>query len=320
MNNLDKNSSVYVVIVTYNAINWLSFFGEEFKIIPEKWKIIVVDNASTDNTCTLIEKKYPHFILIKSPTNLGFGRANNIGLKLALQEGADHAFLLNQDAKISVKHIQQLVAIQHANPHFFILSPIHLNGSGTDMDIGFASYCRPPECPHLYSDAIKGEMKTVYESSLGNAAAWLLSRKCLLTIGGFNPLFTHYGEDDEYRNRVRYHGYKLGIAPSTIAFHDRENRTPQHPLANLKPVILVQILQLDDRVSFFSLSKQLGIMCIKKLCKLKIYDFLFIMKVFFFLVRGKNEIMHIKKVLRTVAPHFLLASEHTLSNQSFYQE
>lgn len=263
--------------------------------MPDEWKVIIIDNASTDNTCALIEKDYPHFVLIKSSTNLGFGRANNIGLKLALQENAEHAFLLNQDAKISVKHIQRLVAIQRANPEYFIVSPVHLNGDGTDMDIGFASYCLPTECPRLYAEALKGDLATVYESRLGNAAAWSLSRDCLRQIGGFNPLFTHYGEDDEYRNRVLYHGYKLGIVPGTFAFHDRANRPHRNPLASLESSSLVQLLQLDGTFSFYSLSKKMGAECIKKICKFNFHDFLFILKVFFFLLRKRGKIMLAKK-------------------------
>lgn len=296
---------VYIVVVTYNAKHWLPFFGESLTTLPSGWKVIVIDNASMDATCEVVEKNYPHFTLIKSAQNLGFGRANNIGLSIALKEKAEHVFLLNQDAKISVEHIQRLVAVQRAHPEFFILSPIHLNGDGTDMDFGFASYCLPTTCPHLYADALKGELAEVYENSLGNAAAWLLSRDCLLQIGGFNPLFTHYGEDDEYRNRVLHHGYKLGVVPHTYALHDRANRQPKNPLIYLAPSCLTKLLNHNMSYSFFTLSKVMIKKCIEKLCVLKFDEFFFILKNFLCIMQNKEKIKKIKAITAVKGCHFL---------------
>src|SRR5690606_31512456 len=60
-----------------------------------------------------------------------------------------------------------------------------------------------------------------------NAAGWLLSRNILENIGGFDPIFFHYGEDDNYCQRAQYHGFKIGIVPNAFLLHDREDRTPQ---------------------------------------------------------------------------------------------
>ena len=57
-----------------------------------------------------------------------------------------------------------------------------------------------------------------------NAAIWLVSASCIKKVGGFNPSFFHYGEDNEYCNRVRSRGLQIAILPSAIGIHDRENR------------------------------------------------------------------------------------------------
>ena len=56
------------------------------------------------------------------------------------------------------------------------------------------------------------------------AAHWLISRDCLLKVGGFSPIFPHYGEDNNYAERTIFHGFKIGIVPGAIAIHDREYR------------------------------------------------------------------------------------------------
>jgi len=62
-----------------------------------------------------------------------------------------------------------------------------------------------------------------------NAVAWLISRECLETIGGFDPLFFHYGEDDNYSQRVIYHGFKIGVLLKVFVIHDRATRVRTKP-------------------------------------------------------------------------------------------
>ena len=52
---------------------------------------------------------------------------------------------------------------------------------------------------------------------------WLITSKCLATVGGFSPTFPHYGEDNNYLNRTNYWKFKIGIVPSARAVHDRSD-------------------------------------------------------------------------------------------------
>ena len=52
-----------------------------------------------------------------------------------------------------------------------------------------------------------------------NAAAWVLSRALVEKIGGFDPIFFMYGEDQDYCHRALFHGFKTGLAPKAIAYH-----------------------------------------------------------------------------------------------------
>ena len=216
--------SVYIVVVTYNAASWLPFFTKGFDDLPENWRLVVVDNASSDNTRQIIAEQYPWIELVTSTSNLGFGKANNLALKQTLEKNIDYVFLLNQDACISVEDIQKCISAHKKHPGYFIISPVHMNGKDTDLDHGFVHYELPHNCPHLYADAIHGRLKEIYDTTYVNAAGWLLPKETLQNIGGFNPLFIHYGEDDDYLNRTIYHSGKIGIVPSAFLYHAREER------------------------------------------------------------------------------------------------
>ncbi|SHE69779.1 glycosyltransferase family 2 protein [Chryseobacterium takakiae] len=216
---------VKIIIVNYNSDKWIDrclYSIDQAGLIEHT---VIVDNASTDNSVLFIEQRFPKVQLIKLYTNLGFGQANNIGIKKAYEQGADYVFLMNQDVYITPETINQLVKIAKKNPDFGILSPIHLNGNGSELDFGFSNYIVPLKCEKLYSDIFLQNLAPLYELPFVNAAAWLLTRKCIEKVGGFSPSFYHYGEDDNYCQRVLFHSLKIGIVPEAVIFHDREKRT-----------------------------------------------------------------------------------------------
>lgn len=216
-------SKLFVIIVTYKGHQWYercftSLRGSEYPL-----QTIVIDNASNDGTVEYIREHYPEVHLIESNENLGFGRANNIGMRYALDHGCDYVFLLNQDAWIEPNTISELVRIHHIYPKYNILSPIHLNADKTYIESGMFSYMKNERITDVswVQDLYFGRLQEVYESKYINAAGWFIPRNTIEIIGGFCPLIYHYGEDDDYLNRLHYHRMNLGICPSARMVHDK---------------------------------------------------------------------------------------------------
>lgn len=217
--------NVYIIIVTYNSMQWIDKCLQSTLNSALKAKVVVVDNKSSDATINHIQKNFPDVILLKNDKNLGFGQANNLGISFALKNNADHVFLLNQDAYLIDNALDKLVQFQRDNPTFGILSPIHTDSTQESLDKNFSRYVRFEKNPYFYSDfVLNNSLKSVYEVPFVNAAGWLLSRQCLLTVGGFDPLFFHYGEDDNFCQRVLYHQFKIGVLPKAFMIHDRDDR------------------------------------------------------------------------------------------------
>lgn len=216
---------VKIIIVNYNSEKWIDRCLSSIDQAGLIEHTIIIDNASTDSSLLSIEEKFPQAYLIKLSSNLGFGQANNVGIKKAYEQDSDYVFLMNQDVYIEHDTIDCLIKIAETNPDFGILSPIHLNGNGSELDFSFSNYIIPVQCKKLYSDAFLQKLAPLYEAPFVNAAAWLLTRKCIEKVGGFSPSFYHYGEDDNYCKRVLFHDLKIGIAPQSIIYHDREHRT-----------------------------------------------------------------------------------------------
>ena len=213
-----SKSNVFCIIVTFNGADWIraalgSLRKSTVPVVP-----IVIDNASSDETCVIIEDNFPEAILLRQQTNLGFGRANNIGISCALEQGADYVLLLNQDATISVDMLEILLSAGAGQPEYGILSPMQMTGDGEAIDPAMMSNIQASDST-LMSDLYIGATKDVYSIKLAPAAIWLIRKDALEKVGGFDPIFFLYGEDDDYLNRLRYHGYKLGLVPKARANH-----------------------------------------------------------------------------------------------------
>lgn len=218
---------IHTVIVTYNATrnNWIRKCLASLDSSTVQSEIIVIDNASTDQTTEIIKKEFPKIKLVESQVNSGFGKANNIGISEAVKSDTDFVFLLNQDAWVEPDTIEKLRNAADKNPDFGIISPIHLNGIGTALDYNFSNQIAPEFCENLYSDMALGKVENkVYPSDFICAASWLVSKECLKKVGGFSPTFFHYAEDDNYVHRLKYKGLKIGVLPTARICHDRESR------------------------------------------------------------------------------------------------
>lgn len=213
---------IFVIVVTYKGKQWYDrcFTSLRESTIPVQ--TIVVDNASDDGTVEYIREHYPEIHLMVSKENLGFGRGNNLALKYAYERNCDYVFLLNQDAWLEDKDaIKKLIDISEKHPDFGIISPMHLSADKKRLNMAIGYNDR--NClKRMVSDLYCGVMKDIYETDYVNAAGWLLPRKTLSTMGGFDPLIFHYGEDDDYLNRARYHGLKIGVCPGSIIIHDHK--------------------------------------------------------------------------------------------------
>ena len=91
---------IVAIIVTYNAVPWLERCLGSLQASSVPVQTVIVDNRSTDETVNTIRTRYPQTVLIENQENLGFGQANNIGIRYALEHEATHVLLLNQDAWI----------------------------------------------------------------------------------------------------------------------------------------------------------------------------------------------------------------------------
>ena len=196
---------ILVIVVTYNGRKWLERCLGSVRASEVPADLYVWDNDSTDGSADWVQGHFREAKLVRSADNLGFAEANNMGMHYALDKGYDYVYLLNQDAWLEPTTLGTLVAAAQAHPDYAVLSPLQMTDGFRDLDAQFKRIMKEP---------VRRVM----------AAHWLIPRKALETIGLFSPLFPLYGNDDNWCDRARYHGFKIGIVPGARAVHDRASR------------------------------------------------------------------------------------------------
>ena len=202
---------ILVIVVTFNGLKWRERCLGSVRASEVPADLYVWDNDSTDGSADWIQGHFPEAKLVRSADNLGFAEANNMGMRYALEKGYDYVYLLNQDAWIEPSTLGTLIAASEAHPEYAVLSPLQMTDGFTGLDAQFGKILRSAQHD-------KGGVRRVM------AAHWLMPRKALEVIGLFDALFPLYGNDDNWCDRARYHGFKIGIVPQARAVHDRATR------------------------------------------------------------------------------------------------
>lgn len=235
-----RSPRVLAVVVTYNAMQWADrCFGSLLASSPRP-DVLAVDNGSTDGTCEHVAAAFPEVEVLRNTENLGFGAANNIGLRRALEGDYDFVYLMNQDAWVGEGTLRQLLGTHRQE--YGVLSPMQLSAEGIP-DANFRRKCgRSLERAGVLMEArpVKTSANAgdgIVEVPFVMAAHWLLSREAIRRTGGFSPAFRQYGEDDNFIDRLHWHGLKCGVVPAAAAVHDRSGRNlPKEKRMRLKCV------------------------------------------------------------------------------------
>jgi len=221
-----------IIIVSWNAQDYLmqcleSLFTVECRHLLE---VIVVDNASTDGSPEAVAKRYPQVKLIRNAANLGFARANNIGVSAA---NGNYICLVNSDVKVLPDCLNRLVRYAEKHPETGMIGPRIIGGDGKLQRScrGFPTvwnmFCRAlaldsifPRVPIFTGYSLRHwPQETCREVDILSGCFWVVRRRALDEVGGLDESFFMYGEDMDWCKRFWKGGWKLAFVPSAEAIH-----------------------------------------------------------------------------------------------------
>lgn len=197
------NKEVTIIILTYNSTHIVDNAIDQ--IVGKGYKIIIVDNGSNDNLKDILQQKYTNSAieLILLENNVGFSKGNNIALRRVKSK---YAFLLNPDAIIDERSIDNMVIEANKNKDVAIVNPIF-----------FSDYDMPNK--KEIAKRIKDLKKDVDYVDFICCGASLMRMSIFKKIGFLDEKIFLYGEDDEISHRVIDNNYKNIIANKSFCSH-----------------------------------------------------------------------------------------------------
>lgn len=237
-------SFLSIVIVNYNTRDLLFKCLKSIQTSSDSslLEIIVVDNASNDNSVEMIEKYFPDVILVRNRKNMGFAYANNQGIRYSKGK---YIILLNSDTEIVAKDFfKRIVYFFKKHPRCGIIGPLIRDSEGNiqnsvcpfpslytvSMQMSGLSYFFPG---NIYFSpfrefVLNKKYTKIHEVDWVSGACLCFRRELLDTVGLLDDNFFLYYEETDFCWRVRRKGWKIYFIPVEGCVHHTGKTTSRY--------------------------------------------------------------------------------------------
>lgn len=221
-----------IVVVTYNSIKHIdACLGSLARHPPRAdHEIVVVDNASPDGTAAAVRRRWPLVRVIEAGANVGFARANNIGIR---QTSGPLVLLLNPDTEVGHDAVDTLVAVLDTTPEAAVAGPRLVDGDGR-AELSFGSMIGPfaelrqkllvvgsQRGLPLIRGYVDRVTRRAQEADWVSGACLLVRRSEAEAVGLLDERYFMYAEDVDFCAAIRARGRKVLFAPAAEVVHLR---------------------------------------------------------------------------------------------------
>jgi len=261
---MEDTSRVAIVMVNYNGKN---FQNETIRSIEKQtyknYKVIIVDNASSDGSVELCKEEFPWVKIIELNRNTGVAYGNNVGIKYALKRNYDYVLLLNNDVEMQPDLIEILLkeasntAIAVPKIYYFDKKKVIWSAGGfIDWDTGTPH--------HLGYNRIDGPaFNKKKEVECAPTCCMLIHRNIFQITGFMDPEYFLYYDDTDFCIRANDAGVKILYIPEAFMWHKVHSSTGGRNITKLSVYYLARnrlyLLRKNksklSRTTYFSIIK-----------------------------------------------------------------
>ena len=214
-----RSPSVFVIVLSFNTKNdTLECLDSLVRTDYAAYKIILVDNSSTDETVVAVRQTFPSIHIIKNVRNLGFAEGNNVGIGHALECGADYVLLLNDDAVVNPDTIGRLVKVADSDPRIGMLCPTIVSYHDHSREFVGAKLDWP-SATAFEIEQPSGDLPDYVATDYAPGCALVVKTSVIKEIGLLDERYFAYYEDTDWSVRANRSGYSVVVVPSAKVRH-----------------------------------------------------------------------------------------------------
>ena len=194
----------------------------------DNFDIIIVDNASIDDSVNILKSKFPGITLIQNNNNMGYAGGNNIGIDYALTNNSDYIWILNNDVIVEQNSLSYLMEFFKKNNDAYAVSPKVLefpNMNIISYGGGFIDQNKFMSVNIGEGEEDAGQYDTTQEVSFMSGCSILINRNAIKKIGAFPEDYFLYFEETEWCMNVAKNEGKMYYVPNAIVYHERSATT-----------------------------------------------------------------------------------------------
>jgi GT2 family glycosyltransferase len=214
---------VYVIVLTWNGRKFtLECLRSLYQSDYSNYRVLLVDNASTDGTVDAVRGEFPQTELIANESNEGYAEGNNIGIRQAEKQGASFFFVLNNDTVVDRSTISQFVQSAKGNEDNYVFTPVIYDYDSRDRVVFWGNSWDPSrarfrQLPYPNQDFLQ---KTDFISSdFASGCAIFFSRSILKRVGLLDPRYFIYWEDTDWSMRALRNHCRIFVVPQAKIWH-----------------------------------------------------------------------------------------------------
>jgi len=215
---------VFIIVLNWNGKDdTLECLDSLQKLDYQNFEIVVVDNGSTDGSENVIRSSFPSVRFLQTGKNLGYAGGNNVGMRFALEHGADYVWLLNNDTVVDSRALTSLVEIAQADPKIaFVGSKIYFYdrhnliwcvGGTIDLAAGGRT-----DHPGMHQED-KGQFEKISDVGYVSGCSLLAGRAAISAIGLLPEEYFLYCEETDWNLAAQRKGYRTVMAPASHVWH-----------------------------------------------------------------------------------------------------
>jgi hypothetical protein len=231
----DIKSKVSIIIPHWNNVHVISECLNSISSTDfPNLEIIIVDNASSDNSVEWIKSNYPRVTLIENDKNYGYAGGCNIGADHA---NGEYLIFLNNDTIQEKNWVSNLVETMNSNSRIAALQPKVLNyynkklfdyagGSGGQMDV----YCFPFARGRIFAkqEIDEGQYNNKEKCFWSSGTCFMVRKNLFYKAGGFDDTFFAHMEEIDLCWRLYAMGFEVWVDPQAIVYHKNALTLPMH--------------------------------------------------------------------------------------------
>lgn len=218
-----------IITINYNGLKDTCELIDTLPLNNETIEVIVVDNASTQDEATEIEKRYQQVKVIKSDENLGFAGGNNLGIQAA---HGKYLFFINNDAILpQLSALSLLINRLESSDQIGMVCP-KIRFTWGEQPIQYAGYT-PLSKITLRNKSIgfgeqdNGQYDTPHPTPYAHGAAMMVKREVIEKVGMMPECYFLYYEELDWSMMIRRAGYEIWYEPACTIFHKESQTTGQ---------------------------------------------------------------------------------------------